>query len=318
MSQTNSCFLCGFSSTVTGLDHFDTLYRVSCKTCGDYVITDDACQTIQDNRYAHSRWKISTYIRRYNIEASDRKILSIYADSKNAQSNQHRVAIGYEDAMNAIPTDVTSRLDIALLNLAKLSPSLGHRVPVSMSDHPLLCAENKLALLRIIDALAKMGLLVDSGGASQDRGLEISVEGWKKVAELMRGNRFTSKQGFVAMWFDPSMDDTYKDGFKAGIEAAGFSALRISDKQHNDQITDQIIAEIRRSRFVVADFTGNRGGVYYEAGFAKGLGIEVIWTCREDHLKDVHFDTKGFSHLVWKTPEDLKDKLSNRIRATVV
>ncbi len=37
-------------------------------------------------------------------------------------------------------------------------------------------------------------------------------------------------------------------------------------------------------RFMIADFTGHRGGVYFEAGFAHGLGIPVIWTCREDQL----------------------------------
>ena len=37
---------------------------------------------------------------------------------------------------------------------------------------------------------------------------------------------------------------------------------------------DRIIAQIRASKFVVADFTRNRGGVYYEAGFALGLGSQ--------------------------------------------
>ena len=40
--------------------------------------------------------------------------------------------------------------------------------------------------------------------------------------------------------------------------------------------------QIRKSKFLIADFTGQRGGVYYEAGFAYGLGLPVIWTCRKD------------------------------------
>jgi hypothetical protein len=42
---------------------------------------------------------------------------------------------------------------------------------------------------------------------------------------------------------------------------------------------------------LVADFTGQRGGVYWEAGFAQGLGIPVIRTCKSDELWKLHFDT---------------------------
>ena len=88
--------------------------------------------------------------------------------------------------------------------------------------------------------------------------------------------------------------------------------VRIDQQEHNNKIDDEIIAEIRRSRFVVADFTqgekGARGGVYYEAGFAQGLGIEVIFTCRKDVLdnNDIHFDTRQYNHIGWETPEELR------------
>ena len=37
---------------------------------------------------------------------------------------------------------------------------------------------------------------------------------------------------------------------------------------------------------MVCDLTGYRGGVYFEAGFAYGLGLEVIYTCRKDWTKE--------------------------------
>ncbi|MCF2940650.1 hypothetical protein L1N85_19855 [Paenibacillus alkaliterrae] len=58
------------------------------------------------------------------------------------------------------------------------------------------------------------------------------------------------------------------------------------------------------SNIVISDFTEHKTGVYYEAGFAKGLGLEVIWTVREDNLDQCHFDTKQMNHIVWKTPEN--------------
>ena len=63
--------------------------------------------------------------------------------------------------------------------------------------------------------------------------------------------------------------------------------------------------------------TGARGGVYYEAGFAHGFGIEVIFTCREDALKHVHFDTRQYNHIVWETPKELRQRLAARISAVI-
>lgn len=150
--------------------------------------------------------------------------------------------------------------------------------------------------------------------------LMLRPPGYARLAEL-DGTSSASDQAFVAMWFDNSMRDAYKKGIAAGIEDAGYEPFRIDGKEHNNKIDDQIIAEIRRSRFLVADFTqgetGARGGVYYEAGFAHGLNIPVIFTCKEDVLGKVHFDTRQYNHIVWKTPEDLRERLAQRISATI-
>ena len=135
------------------------------------------------------------------------------------------------------------------------------------------------------------------------------------------GINLGSNQAFVAMWFDDSMKDAYEKGIAPAIREAGYEPLRIDQKEHNNKIDDEIIAEIKRSRFLVADFTqgesGARGGVYYEAGLAQGLNITVIFTCREDVLNDVHFDTRQFNHITWKTPEELLTSLAQRISATI-
>jgi len=120
------------------------------------------------------------------------------------------------------------------------------------------------------------------------------------------------------MWFDQRMNQFFNNGIKPAIEHDGTKCSRIDLLQHNNKICDEIIAEIRRSSYLVADFTGNRGGVYFEAGFAYGLGIPVIWTIRKDHLDDVHFDTRQYNHIVYETEEELKEKLLNRIKATII
>ncbi len=137
------------------------------------------------------------------------------------------------------------------------------------------------------------------------------------AAEALQASGSNSVQCFVAMWFDESLRDAWTNGFDPAIRAAGFKPFRIDAKDYVGGISDEIIAEIRRSRFVVADYTGHRGGVYFEAGFALGLGLTVIPTCKEDEFSELHFDIKHLNTLGWKTPADLADKLNKRIRAVI-
>lgn len=119
------------------------------------------------------------------------------------------------------------------------------------------------------------------------------------------------------MWFDQSLQAVWSEGFSKAIDAAGYIPKRIDKQEHINKICDEIIAEIRRSKFVVADFTGQRGGVYYEAGYAAGLHIPVIWTCKKCCLRDLHFDIRQYNCIDWETPEDLASRLQARIEAVI-
>ena len=88
-------------------------------------------------------------------------------------------------------------------------------------------------------------------------------------------------------------------------------------KDFTPKICDRILAEIRRSRFLIADVTGHRQGVYFEAGYAMGLGLDVIWTCRSDDLGNSHFDTRQYNHIEWESGGELREKLRDRILATI-
>ena len=128
-----------------------------------------------------------------------------------------------------------------------------------------------------------------------------------------------SSQGFIAMWFDESMAEASRDGIEAAIVDAGYAPIRIDRKLDVRKIDDEIIAEIRRSRFLVADCTHgetkSRGSVYWEAGFAYGLGKEVIYTCCKKMADELPFDTRQYPYIFWETPEDLRGQLKDRILA---
>lgn len=113
--------------------------------------------------------------------------------------------------------------------------------------------------------------------------------------------------------------------------------FRVDYHPSDDRIDAEIIGHLRRSRLVVADVTGERPSVYYEAGFAQGLGVPVIWCCNESwhtvvpekvaansaeppdlkifFWKDrLHFDVRQFPHLFWREPSDLRQQIEARIR----
>ena len=113
------------------------------------------------------------------------------------------------------------------------------------------------------DYLEKMGWLErnplgpEIGQAGNWR---VSVNGHSRVDELQREEHASaSSQAFVAMWFHESTTKAFEKGIKPAIEDVGYEPLRIDRKEHINKIDDEIIAEIRRSRFLVADFTHGRG-----------------------------------------------------------
>jgi hypothetical protein len=69
------------------------------------------------------------------------------------------------------------------------------------------------------------------------------------------------------------------------------------------------------SAFLVADFTGHRQNVYLETGFAMGLGLQVIWTCRKDDIPELHFDVRQYNCIDWENEAELAQRLQYRIEA---
>ena len=209
--------------------------------------------------------------------------------------------------------------------LAKQIESVGQTYTVWSNKIAQACAWSESTewheIVYFFDYLVAEGLMEKEIGVGDNYyNCAVTVAGYRHIGDQV--SNIDSTQAFVAMWFDESMKTVFEDGIKPAIEEAGYSPFRIDRKEHINKIDDEIIAEIRRSRFLVADFTqrstGARGGVYYEAGFAHGLGLPVIFTCRQEDVGKLHFDTNHYNHIVWTDPADLREKLKNRILAVIV
>lgn len=125
------------------------------------------------------------------------------------------------------------------------------------------------------------------------------------------GVNLASDRVLLVMWYHESTENVWKKGIKPAIEELGYEPVLVKEQQFVGLIVNQIISEIREARFVVVNYThgrpGVRGSVYYEAGYADGMGLEVISTCKKAILKKVHFDTQQHNHIVWETGKE--DKL---------
>jgi len=280
--------------------------------CGIYSITDEAITELSRN-LAIKR-KITNVLAQKKCRGINAPI-RITTNKQDKDGDWSLETI--QDILSQYPLSPVEMLDEALINISYLIEHPSEDISITEDKVWYLYSydlESSSYMLRQLEQLGFIKLLFN--GPVKQR-LTIEASGWSKLSELRKSLSKYRKQAFVVMWFHESMNSFFYDGIKPAVEHDGTKCLRIDLKEHNNKICDEIIAEIRRSSYLVADFTGNRGGVYYEAGFAYGLGIPVIWTVHKDHLNDVHFDTRQYSHIVYETKEQLKERLLNRIKATI-
>ena len=300
-------FLPDFGSGGTG---------VNCKYCGEYGMTEE-CLIFNQRPDTFDLAKIACYVKEHSLRGLPRPIL--YSSQKFVRPASPPGSVGWDAAIEAFPKTIAEKLDRALLNLNALTKHLGDYVNVVDHAQSMVSALNTSEMDFLLNILQEEDLVEATAVSAPFSGysVQISAKGFNRIAELQRGGPL-SKQVFVAMKFDPSLDDIYEIGIKAAIEKdCGYDAFRVDRLQHNEDINDKIIAEMKKSKFMVADFTGHRNGVYFEAGFMMGLGRTVIFACKESEIGDAHFDTSHRNHVLWTDAADYREKLKLRIQATI-
>jgi hypothetical protein len=223
---------------------------------------------------------------------------------------------GLADASRSVR--VSAKVETALYLICEGSRVPGGSLPVNPSlDYPLFGAVNSAELSTYLAHLVGENFVTGPITLGGDGNYSPTIKGWQAI-EPMTSPGGEPDRCFVAMWFADDLDVVYQTGFVKALEGCGFRPYRVKEDPTNKAVIDRILAEIRRSHFVVADFTGNRPSVYYEAGFARGVGREVISTCREGETSSLAFDTRHLGHVVWKDAEDLRIKLTNSVQANVI
>ena len=214
-----------------------------------------------------------------------------------------------------IPKTVSEKSKQLLFRLALRSRFPGDSIEINESDYPIGYCRDMAELNYFLEDLNARNLLLYRNKKTNRGGWTLTTEGWRLVEE--RTITSQSKKVFVALCYNEGMQGVYERAIAPAISESGFQPIKVNDVEHIQKIDDLIVSSIKESRFVVADFTHQRGGVYFEAGYALGLGLPVIWTCKKTDAENLHFDTRQYNHIIWENEEELKLRLRNRVGVIV-
>jgi nucleoside 2-deoxyribosyltransferase len=289
-----------------------------CPSCGRYEISDftkmNMTKIIQENKHL-----IAGYLYEFN---RGKENLYIFMDDF------------FEKLLNDgyIPRTNMQRLDRFLVNLYKADNTIGKTIRVLSSDQKwsfggggnnlllLSYAKNESELVGMFNSLVDLGYMKHHTNGMSD--FSISPKGFERAEQLLSTN-IDSKSVFIAMGFKDDLSKACEKAIKPACKACGFEGRLISDKSHNNGITDEIIVEIKRSKFIIVDFTYNNSGAYFEAGYAQGLGRPIIRCCKRewydnpDKGKGLHFDVRHYHTILWENHEHLLEELKKNIRANI-
>lgn len=322
-------------------DYVKSLVFYTCPVCGRYELTIP--NKINHNHLAaylaHNCFKESLVEYRYHTTL-DKEHCDKYRDDfeKGNNTRGRPVHMDSEIIENWYPKTFSERIDYILLYLNKRIKHIGQQVSFSYSDllgamfvdrkeceQSVIYGDTKWVLRDneecedeleyMLNYLAKSSYIEYIDGTSEEDWVRISLtpEGYSRI-DLLQKNTSNGRKVLVAMKFG---DDTknLREAIRKGISDAKYNAVFIDEVQHNDFITPELLKHIKDSRFVVVDLTHKNNGAYFEEGYAMGLGKPVIQLCQKD--TNLHFDIAQKNTIIWGTEDDIPERLTNRILATI-
>jgi hypothetical protein len=333
--QDRQCWLCGNIAS----SFYDSPARahlcLSCETCGTYFVIPSfkSASASYDSEYHWSddqKATLSAYCRRnlgtwISIGPGDIERLCAFVPRYSPPERIDRLLqiLGERTSKIGKPAQFNVVADYPLIVANGWEEAhfiLGALIQKRFIDADKVEEKNFTELMAHRANLARMYDKSPMASGPVPRGPEytVTMDGWIRIEEIKTSGRSLT-QCFVAMAFRKATDFIWESVIEPAIREAGYKPFRIDREQHVNRIDDEIISQIRRSRFMVADFTLQRGGVYFEAGMMHGLGRNVIWMCHQDELtsdKGLHFDIRQFNFLTYQAgDEETKKRLYERIVA---
>lgn len=272
---------------------------IICPNCGRFEISGTAYVTLS-NQYKDTKLSFAIRTRFDRGE-------HVYVNT----SNREEILAGI-----VIPVKVKDLAEFILVNVYTDEDNKSKELSLTTDNSLRFGIENDTKMQMVLNYIESKGwfeeLLRFSGGGAH---LSLTGEGISHAEDIINPN-YKSKQVFVAMSFNHKLDTLYSDAIQEAVKHCQLTALRSKDFDFNDEVIKNIQFQIDRSRFVIADFTDNRPGVYYEAGYATGRNIPVVYCCKESDKVNIHFDIDHFNFIFWSDLEGLRSDLIKRITNT--
>ncbi|MBL8617105.1 MAG: hypothetical protein JNM72_15960 [Deltaproteobacteria bacterium] len=303
-----SCPVCGLRGGHPLLEGARALLR--CERCGDHWVDEPVWRHLKAGQPVQTRRRLTAALRTAMDKGRKEHLLGPGTPTERVE----RLIAPVQ------PLDtVAQRMDALLVHLAQSSPAFG--APFTVGESPSssayrqsLAPEDDYTLAKGLVALGLCdGEAVDQMGASSLYvDLTLTPAGWERYEQL-RTTSTGSTRVFVALsnhYGKGLNDDAHAkqadallDAIRAALPPPLFG-YRVEKDAAVDQITDAIIAGIRRAPFVIADLTAERPNVYFEAGLALGLGKPVVFCRRKGET--AHFDVQAYKLIEWE-PDELGD-----------
>jgi len=303
----SECLFCenGINDPSNRFDDEGQITRINCDYCGEYELLDFNPDRLDE-------WR--------NVLGDDIHLMSgIIREASETKNN-----LGYLDLERInehikfrAPKSLPAKAKRLLYALERRSlKSFGSHCPLDyVSDLALGFCKHPLELQYLLDYLCDLGWAKKVGSESHNGSLMvITPSGWEEL-ERATGEDLNNSNVFVAMPLDKETKPFQEKGFSSAIMAAGYHPIIMGSFQHDNFINVEIMSQIPNARFAIADLTDNNPNVYFEAGFAMGLGKRVLYTVRSDFRdkKKVSFDLEQMNSIAYDTPEDLAAKLEDFI-----
>ena len=282
-----------------------------CPQCGNYML-DEFVQV--DRNFHDSKQLISAWVRLQNKRGNNRPFIGAHFFEEDWFTNLRNIGF---------PQTVNEKLDGLLKAYADIAKDDYDKI-VAVEQHLELVSDIAAknldeikGLNRLLSELEYIGPDPADINSIHSR-VRLTAKGWLRIDDLSKSIS-TSDSAFIAMWYSP-LTARFREAAIQAVTACGYKPVIVDDTEFNGFIMDEVITLIRQARFIIADLTcmpeednktkprvsgGVRGGVYWEAGMAYGMGKPVIQTCMatEESNRRIHFDLNQYRTIFWKENE---------------
>jgi hypothetical protein len=279
---------------------------VNCPRCGRYALDGAWLQGVEEGAI------------RADFDARQKAVVGYAIRNSNPQKVWDKDAIHQALERNYLPS-VAEQAENLIFYMGCQQQSAGDRLELLyLKVLFLVGATEPHDILFLVRGLIEENIIVGKLG-SQSANIVLTIKGWDRFALLSRGVE-ASDQGFMAMPFGYEyLTRAFYEHWKPASDQTGMPLQRLDDNPQAGSISNRMMVEIRRSKYLVAELTHNNPGAYWEAGFAEGLGKPVIYLCEKSFFDDpkngVHFDVSQRQGVIWE--ENKLDEASEQLKSII-